>query len=254
MHSRVDLEDELRPVGPRDAITRQTLRDGTFMERVRSLNGVTVPSDQEMDDAISIMLQSQPRLGPVWVFAYGSLMWNPAFEFEEAIIGTIRGRRRRFCLWTPYGRGTPNAPALTLALDNGGSTKGMAFRLPASREREELTLIWRREMFSGAYEAKWVFVEKNGDRFPALTFVADRSKPSYAGVLDDESVYMHILASSGTLGTGREYLEKMISQLEKMRVRDETVTRLQKKLMLSIVSAAPASAQDGETKLVDDSI
>ncbi|RWV87793.1 hypothetical protein GW17_00050179 [Ensete ventricosum] len=34
----------------------------------------------------------------LWVFGYGSLVWNPGFDFDEKIIGFIKGYRRVFDL------------------------------------------------------------------------------------------------------------------------------------------------------------
>ena len=80
------------------------------------------------------------------MFAYGSLIWNPAFHFVERRTGLIHGWHRRFCLWTALGRGTPDRPGLVLGLDRGGTCRGVAFRIAAAAVDEELDLIWRREM------------------------------------------------------------------------------------------------------------
>lgn len=31
-----------------------------------------------------------------WVFGYGSLVWNPGFEYDEKVIGFIKDYRRVF--------------------------------------------------------------------------------------------------------------------------------------------------------------
>lgn len=33
-----------------------------------------------------------------WVFGYGSLVWNPGFEYDEKVIGFIKDYRRVFDL------------------------------------------------------------------------------------------------------------------------------------------------------------
>lgn len=35
-----------------------------------------------------------------WVFGYGSLVWNPGFEYDEKVIGFIKDYRRVFDLGT----------------------------------------------------------------------------------------------------------------------------------------------------------
>lgn len=34
----------------------------------------------------------------LWVFSYGSLIWNPGFDFDERIVGFIKGYQRVFDL------------------------------------------------------------------------------------------------------------------------------------------------------------
>jgi len=33
-----------------------------------------------------------------WVFGYGSLVWNPGFDYDEKMLGFIKGYRRVFDL------------------------------------------------------------------------------------------------------------------------------------------------------------
>jgi cation transport regulator ChaC len=33
-----------------------------------------------------------------WIFGYGSLVWNPGFEYDEKVIGFIKDYRRVFDL------------------------------------------------------------------------------------------------------------------------------------------------------------
>ena len=93
----------------------------------------------------------------VWVFAYGSLIWNPAFHFVESRLGRVLGYHRRFCLWTYLGRGTVDRPGPDARSRSRRQLPGPL--LPASRPRaveEELTLIWRREMITAAYVPTWL--------------------------------------------------------------------------------------------------
>ncbi|MBL0898699.1 MAG: gamma-glutamylcyclotransferase, partial [Reyranella sp.] len=88
----------------------------------------------------------------VWVFAYGSLMWNPAFEFADRQPCKVDGWRRSFCFWTPLGRGTPELPGLMLALEGGGQCEAIAYRLAPDQVLSELGILWNREMLSGVYK------------------------------------------------------------------------------------------------------
>jgi glutathione-specific gamma-glutamylcyclotransferase len=142
----VEIGRFTEPSAARRIISRSALQDGSFLAAVRAVPGVQVRSDAEIEASLTETLAARPTSDPIWVFGYGSLMWNPAFAFAERRSATLHGWHRRFCLWMRLGRGTAERPGLTLALDRGGVTHGVAFRLPKDDEWSELMLIWRREM------------------------------------------------------------------------------------------------------------
>ncbi|NBJ10713.1 gamma-glutamylcyclotransferase [Microvirga sp. SYSU G3D207] len=138
-------------------LTQETLRDGFVHEMIaRSGTNLPVLSDAERHASLQATLAAQPAPGEVWLFGYGSLIWNPAFHHTEQKPVLIRGWHREFCLSTPIGRGTPDAPGLVLGLDSGGSCRGVAFRIARAEAEAELELVWRREMVTGAYVPRWV--------------------------------------------------------------------------------------------------
>ena len=47
---------------------------------------------------------------PFWVFAYGSLMWNPGFATPETTAARLHGWHRAFCIYSEHYRGTPRKP------------------------------------------------------------------------------------------------------------------------------------------------
>ena len=96
--------------------------------------------------------------GGVWLFAYGSLMWNPLIEVAERRLGTAFGYHRRLCIWTDLGRGSPSRPGLMLALDRGGACRGLLLRVAPERLESELDLIWQREMLTSIYRVRWLRV------------------------------------------------------------------------------------------------
>src|SRR5207244_4109098 len=99
---------------------------------------------------------------PVWVFAYGSLMWNPEIAFAEARPGVLHGYHRSFCLYSRDYRGTPERPGLVLGLDRGGSCRGIVYRLGPERVGEALDRIWAREMTGMVYRMRRVPVWTGG--------------------------------------------------------------------------------------------
>jgi cation transport protein ChaC len=160
------------------------------------------------------------------VFAYGSLLWNPLFPFDEARPATLRGRHRRFCLWSLATRGTANQPGLVLGLDRGGSCHGVVYRLPASSAKDELGLLWRREMVLGAYLPQWVTVRYGEKPLVALAFVVDRAHRQYAGRLP-LAVQADVLASAeGAFGSSFDYLEHARVALVTHGIVDPYLARL----------------------------
>src|SRR5258708_23915879 len=94
-------------------------------------------SSEEREASLKEAMTRYPPGEEAWVFAYGSLMWNPAIEFAEAQPCKVEGWRRSFCFWMPLGRGTPELPGLMLALERGGCSEGVAFRLAPHQVRSE---------------------------------------------------------------------------------------------------------------------
>ena len=212
---------------PPPFITRDRLADGSLLAtwRAKSPPG-TIRSDAELDESLEATLAQHPAGDDVVVFGYGSLMWNPAIEHVGAERAHVHGWSRRFCLRMVLGRGSPERPGLMLALDRGGCCYGIGFRIAAPQVREELRLLWRREMLSGAYEARWVAATIAGERIRALTFVANRKHPRYTGRLPLAQV-AHLLATGqGIHGNCRHYFDSTIASLVEMGVRDTALERI----------------------------
>ncbi len=162
----------------------------------------------------------------IWVFGYGSLMWNPAFHFAERVPGSIHGWHRSFCLSMPVGRGSVERPGLMLALDRGGSCRGFAFRIEPDRVQSETQILWRREMISGGYRPRWVRVKTGGEFLRALTFTANRNHPRYVGRLPEDDSVRALATGQGTLGRARDYLHNTVVHLDELGVGDGPLHRL----------------------------
>ncbi len=166
-------------------------------------------TEEQLSASLSATLAKKPKGAGWWVFAYGSLLWNPVFPVAEMRRATLRGLHRRFCLWSLASRGTPDAPGLVLGLDRGGVCRGVALRLPAPLALDELHLLWRREMVVGSYHPRWIDVtDVEGRRFPALTFVVNRAHPQYAGKLSVEQEADVLSTACGAFGSSGDYLER----------------------------------------------
>ena len=125
------------------SLTREQIRSGWVQQIAREGGGIHVLSDAELEASRRATLARAPS-DDIWVFGYGSLIWNPAFHFVERRLGTIHGWHRRFCLWTTLGRGSPDCPGLMLGLDRGGSCRGIVLRIAPEDVEVELDVLWRR--------------------------------------------------------------------------------------------------------------
>jgi cation transport protein ChaC len=196
---------------------REAIRKGAFIDIMREgerLGLFTLATEAERSASLAACLDARPPGQPLWVFAYGSLMWNPACHVAEQRLGRVRGYHRCYRISSPIGRGTPERPGLTLCLDSGGSATGLALMLRPESEREELEIIWDREMITGAYDAKWVTVETDAEPVRAVTFVANRGHPRYVGRRPDDEVVKTLAAAEGCLGSAHDYLKQTIDTLE----------------------------------------
>jgi len=193
--------------------------------------GVRVLSEAEQDASLTGLLRQRPAGSDVWLFGYGSLVWNPIVRFEERRVARLHGFHRSFCLWSHVNRGSPQKPGLVLGLDAGGSCRGVAFRIAGGYALDELRLLWRREMVLGAYEPRWAKVDFGDDSIQALAFFVNRSHPSYAGRLPLETVIKTLTSARGELGTPAEYLLKTVRGLVEHGVRDPYLMELRKRVL-----------------------
>src|SRR3954463_6360756 len=163
---------------------------------------------------------------PVWLFAYGSLMWHPDFDFAEARPAFLYGYHRSFCLYSRDYRGTPERPGLVLGLDRGGSCHGIAYRLPPDRVAPSLDRIWAREMTGRVYEMRPVALRIAAGKVRGHACVVRRESPDYAGRLSVEEAARLLAVAKGGRGTGREYLANTVRHLAELGIRDALLHRI----------------------------
>ena len=114
----------------------------------------------------------------MWVFGYGSLLWNPGFDYVEKRLARLSGYRRNFCMRSIHHRGTLAAPGLVLALDaaNAAICDGLAFRIAPKDEAQVLVYLRERELVSSAYYEKTVCLDlPEGGQLKALAYVIDQT-------------------------------------------------------------------------------
>ncbi len=202
----------------RDSITQERIDEiAAEMERTGAYR---VLSNEAREASRQATLDRRPDDEAVWIFGYGSLMWNPAFHFAEAAHAKLYGYHRHFCLWTPLGRGSPDHPGLVLGLERGGSCHGMAFRLREHEIDAETRIVWMREMLGGAYLPRWVRLRIGGARANAIAFVVNHEHERYAGRLPLGETARAVATASGRLGSCRDYFTNTFDHLEALGIHD----------------------------------
>ncbi|MDM0078443.1 gamma-glutamylcyclotransferase [Variovorax sp. J2P1-59] len=216
------------PLGTEHLFTRERLAAGSMIESLKANlpAGVRIRSDAEMDGTLRAVLGDHDPDMDLHIFGYGSLMWNPAMDAAHASIARVQGWHRRFCLRSLLGRGSPQEPGAMLGLDRGGACQGVLFRIEAAKVSTELRLLWRREMFTGSYDARWVPAENRAGALRALTFVVNRQHERYIGGHPIHDVAQLIRTGKGTLGTSRAYFEATVETLARLGIRDAGMERL----------------------------
>ncbi|MEY4713201.1 MAG: hypothetical protein RIS88_2651 [Pseudomonadota bacterium] len=162
----------------------------------------------------------------LWLFGYGSLIWNPSFAFLERREARVHGWHRALKMWSRINRGTPEQPGLVLGLLSGGSCRGMAFRVARADARDVLESLWAREMPSGVYDPRWLECRTPAGPVQALAFTLSRRSPHHTGNLS-ESEYRRIFAAArGRYGTTLDYTARTFEALQRLDIHDSHLARL----------------------------
>lgn len=159
----------------------------------------------------------------MWVFGYGSLVWNPGFEVAERVIARLPGYQRSFCMRSVHHRGTDETPGLVLALDAAPETQchGVALRAHAHEADAVLDYLRERELVSSAYlETRLGIHLEDGRAVEALTYVVDADHVQYCGGLDLEEQARIIARATGGRGPNTEYLYNTTAHLEELGISD----------------------------------
>lgn len=160
--------------------------------------------------------------GSVWVFGYGSLIWEPGFAYETRQIARLEGYQRSFCMRSIHHRGTVARPGLVLALDQGqGGCDGVGFEIPAQIADETLEYLRARELISAAYLEQTAQIKlSDGRRVEAVTYVIDRAHDQYCAGLSLEEQAQIIARAVGGRGPNCAYLFNTAAHLQELGLND----------------------------------
>jgi glutathione-specific gamma-glutamylcyclotransferase len=189
--------------------------------------GLRLLTEEERAESVASILAMRPY-GDVWIFGYGSLIWNPAFKTVERRTARVEGLHRSFCMSIIAGQASPSWPGLMLGLDKAGHCLGSAFRLDEADVAPELTLLLRREMLCrGAYIPRWLELTgedwHSGMRSPSRSTLRVRS---IAGDMPTDTAVGRPATASGGLGSCSDYLFQTRDGLRAHGIPDPSLERL----------------------------
>ncbi|MEZ5925650.1 MAG: gamma-glutamylcyclotransferase [Hyphomicrobiaceae bacterium] len=168
-------------------------------------------------------------MSDLWVFGYGSLMWNPGFPYEEAQHAVMTGYHRALCVYSGEYRGTPERPGLVFGLDQGGSCEGVAFLVPAPSRPATLAYLAERELITGIYRLvhrNVALEDGSGRQVSAVCCIVERTHPQYAGRLRLADQARIVRSSRGRLGLDLDYVLSTHRHLVELGIRDRALDRL----------------------------
>ena len=206
-------------------------------------NRIVTPSDEEYRALVGEILAGAPSAGDIWLFGYGSLIWNPACATVQEMIARASGWHRSFCLgWTTVFRASKARPGLMMALDRGGECKGIVYRLPPDEIEESLDKLVRREMLGAPHVIvpRWVNVRTNAGPLRALAFVIDQKSELYVSGLPIDKIADAVATAAGERGTTAEYLYSTVKHLEERGIHDRHLWHLQE-LVANKIEVATAA-------------
>jgi len=171
----------------------------------------------------------------MWVFGYGSLMWNPGFPIVSRSRARLSGYRRALCIHSTHYRGTLQRPGLVFGLDRGGVCDGVAFEIAAENKADVLAGLRKRELIYGVYrevrtrialEPNVPSEEQARRTVEAVTYVAERAHPSFAGDEHPQRQAAIVRGAHGIAGSNLAYLINTIVHLRGLGVRDRKIERV----------------------------
>jgi glutathione-specific gamma-glutamylcyclotransferase len=159
----------------------------------------------------------------MWIFAYGSLMWNPGFKYEKSCKATLKGYKRSLCVKAQVHRGTPEKPGLVLGLEKDSSSTcvGMVFQIAKENELETLEYLRKREMIRDVYlEVRLPVQLDNLQISEALCYIVNPHCKEYDEKYSLEQKVNAVANSVGISGTNFDYVKNVLTELDKIHIVD----------------------------------
>ena len=213
-------------------LTRDNITQGRLGEKIRSISGSDkVLTKEELINERRKIIPDNGIGNDLYVFAYGSLLWNPTVEYEGQFLAKIYGFHRSFCMKTYLGRGSFDNPGLMLGLDKGGSCQGLAFKLKKSNAIKNIDILFQREMVTAAYRPKLLKTKlANGKIVLSLAFTVDKKHKNFFEKKDVKIKGKMISKANGFLGSCREYFDNTLHSLSELNIIDNEMRSISRHL------------------------
>ena len=224
-HHHPGLRDKI--VAPESSFYR-TLTTDTIKQMLaqHDVDPIALTSDADRNASHRANLETYAG-GDLWVFGYGSLMWDPAFIFAEVRRARIDGYARRMILKDKLGaRGTEDSQGLMAALDHGPHCEGLVFRIEAARVAQETKILWQRECVAPGYVPSTLTARIGAQDLPVLAFVADHEADSIEADMPRAEQLRLLTASVGFMGSSLEYLQGIAKKLRELEIEDDALFSL----------------------------
>jgi glutathione-specific gamma-glutamylcyclotransferase len=159
------------------------------------------------------------------IFAYGSLLYRPGFEFVGRQRAVAHGFARSFSQASPDHRGTPEKPGrvLTLRRDPAASTVGAIYVVEAPAEALLAELDYRER---AGYERVSIEVSTAEEQLSAITWIALPGNAHDVGQLPLEALAQHVRSSVGPSGKNADYVLALEAALRELQAADPLVSAL----------------------------
>ena len=193
---------------------------GVEADMIRIMNSI------ELTDSVNKILKGMNLNKGVWVFGYGSLMWNPDFKLAEKRTGILNGYHRSLCLKSIVYRGSPDYYGLVFGLDKGDSCQGIAYRIEEEYIQSEMQKIWEREMFAGTYIPTWVNVKTKQGDISAVTFVINNEHEHYIPDIEINEIAERVVRAEGICGSCHDYVQNTVKSLQRLGLQDSNLDQL----------------------------
>ena len=213
-------------------LTKENISKGQLGDKIESISGSDkVLTTKELLNARRNIIPDKGIGEDIYIFAYGSLLWNPTVDYEEECLAKIYGFHRSFCMKTNLGRGSFKKPGLMLGLDRGGSCRGSALKLKKTEAIKNIDILFRREMVTGAYKPKLLkTILEDGRKVMSLAFTVDKKHKNYFQNKAIRTKATMISNAHGFLGTCEEYFSNTLQSLSELNIVDSEMIAISKHL------------------------